>query len=198
MLNTSNSRLATKFNLRGKKRGGMCLADGGAVEKPAVSDALKKKDYYDTDISKVKVKAHKPKPDYYDTDISKVKVKAHKATPGKFRGGAIEGPGSSMSDSIPARLPKKSFVVPAEHSVMAEMLRQDMLQDKQGKASLQNSKGTSVRVSNGEHVFNPEEAAIIHKKLKNPTGINMLAPNSDKKFTLKNLLNHGNGKRRKK
>lgn len=190
MLNTSNSRLVTKFNLRGKRKGGMCLADGGPVVKPAVSDTLKKKDYYDTDISKVKVKAHKPKPDYYDTDISKTKIKAHKI-PGKFHGGAIEGPGSSMSDSIPARLPKKSFVVPAEHSVMAEMIRQDMLQDKPRKASLQHPGGTPVRVSNGEHVFSPNEAATIHKKLKNPTGINMLAPNSDKKFTLKNLLNHG-------
>ncbi len=188
-------KVADKYNLRKKKNGGM-YGDGGEVKKPTSdSTQVKKPGYYDTDISKTTVKAHKP--DYYDTDISKVKVKAH-VTPGKANGGPIEGPGSSMSDSIPAKIKRKSFVVPAQHAVMAEMLRQDMLQDQPNKAELKQQGGSPVRVSNGEHLFTPAEANTIHKKLKNPTGINMLAPNSDKKFKLNNLLNHGNRNRSKK
>ncbi len=191
-----NGGLISKYNLRKKKNGGEYGLGGPVSTTSSDSTKTSKPDYYDTDISKATVKAHKP--DYYDTDISKVKVNAH-ATPGKAYGGAIEGPGSSMSDSIPAKIKKGSFVVPAQHAVLAELLRQDMLQGKPDeKADLNQKDGSPVRLSNGEHLFNPKEADFIHKKLKNPTGINMLAPNSDKKFKLNNLLNHGSRNRSKK
>lgn len=166
----------------GKAKGGMCYNDGGLIS----SDTPKiKPSYYDTDISKVKIKAHKvvstPSPiipSYSPTSIRAIGSRYND-------GGYIEGDGTSKSDNIPARVKKGSFVVPAENALMAEVLRSEYLENTP-KANLNQKDGSSVRLSAGEHLFSPKETKIIGKK----TNLKALAPNANKKTALTHFLNH--------
>ena len=91
------------------------------------------------------------------------------------KGGEVVGKGTSKSDSIKAKVKEESFVVPAENAPLAEMLRYKHLRNKGGDASLQQKGGENVRLSNGEHLFTPEEVLALRKK-----GIDLskLAPNA--------------------
>lgn len=91
------------------------------------------------------------------------------------KGGEVVGKGTSKSDSIKAKVKEDSFVVPAENAPLAEMLRYKHLRNKGGDASLQQKGGENVRLSNGEHLFTPEEVLALRKK-----GIDLskLAPNA--------------------
>lgn len=94
---------------------------------------------------------------------------------GYQRGGKIVGPGTGKSDSIPANLKHGSFVVPAENSGIAEKLRNQFLGGNQ-TAQLKSGGKVPVKVSNGEHVFNPQEVALLQSKGVN---LNALAPNAE-------------------
>ena|SRR3990167_5270782 len=78
------------------------------------------------------------------------------------KGGKIVGAGSGTSDSINAKVKEGSFIVPAENSHIAEMLRKVVLKKAPKiKADLKQSGGENVRLSNSEHLFTPEETAKI-------------------------------------
>lgn len=95
---------------------------------------------------------------------------------GYQQGGEIVGKGTAKSDSIDANLKNGSFVVPAENSHLAELIRKEVLGDRPNKkATLKKGGEVNVKVSNGEHVFNPKEVALITKA---GIDLNALAPNS--------------------
>lgn len=97
---------------------------------------------------------------------------------GKVKGGKIEGPGTGTSDSIKADIKAKSFVVPAKNSEIAEVLREKLLgNDPDQKATLKQNGGTPVKLSDGEHLFTPEETKEIQQHLGD-SFLNMLAPNA--------------------
>lgn len=93
-------------------------------------------------------------------------------------GGAIDGVGTAKSDSINAKVKPGSFVVPAENADEAEELREDYLDDETDEANLNQGGGVPVKLSNGEHLFTPEE-----KKYLQGMGVNFnkLAPNAKNK-----------------
>jgi hypothetical protein len=91
-------------------------------------------------------------------------------------GGKIKGAGTAKSDSIEAEIPEGSFIVPAENAKKAVMLRAKYLGgDTEKKAKLK-SGGTAVKVSNGEHMFSPEEAQYLKSQ---GVDLNKLAPNAE-------------------
>jgi hypothetical protein len=89
-------------------------------------------------------------------------------------GGKIEGKGTAKSDSIKAKVKEDSFVVPAENSKAAEVIREKVLKaPKSKKANLKQSDGEEVRLSDGEHLFTPSEVAELSAK---GIDLNKLAP----------------------
>ena len=92
-------------------------------------------------------------------------------------GGKIEGPGTSRSDSIDAEIQEGSFVIPASNAHVAEQLREKFLSgsgDK--KANLnQGGKVADVKLSNGEHLFTPEETGKLEGM---GIDLDLLAPNA--------------------
>jgi hypothetical protein len=95
---------------------------------------------------------------------------------GYASGGKIKGAGTAKSDSIDADVEPGSFVVPAENAGIAEKLRATYLPTSSNKVAELKDGGVPVKVSNGEHIFNPNEVAILKKN-----GINLpaLAPNAE-------------------
>lgn len=91
-------------------------------------------------------------------------------------GGPIKGKGTAKSDSIKAKVKPGSFVVPAENADKAEMIREKYLSGKNKNANLNQKGGAPVKLSNGEHLFNPNE-----KKYLESIGIDLsvLAPNAN-------------------
>lgn len=98
---------------------------------------------------------------------------------GYKNGGKIEGSGTAKSDSITAKIKPNSFVIPAENSATAEVIRKVVLKAPVKKANLNQAGGTKVKLSNDEHLFTPEEKAKVESK-----GINLeaLAPNAKKEL----------------
>lgn len=100
----------------------------------------------------------------------------------KVEGGKIVGAGTGKSDSIKAEVKSDSFVVPEENAEIAEELREKVLGDnKNKKAKLKQKGGEDVRLSNGEHLFTPEEVVKLEAS---GVDIDELAPNQE----------HGKGK----
>lgn len=93
----------------------------------------------------------------------------------KAEGGEIEGAGTGKSDSIYANIKPGSFVVPVESVKIAEHLRAMYLGGDDKKAKLKQGGGVPVKLSNGEHLFTPEEVVLLKAK-----GIDLdeLAPNA--------------------
>ena len=100
----------------------------------------------------------------------------------KAEGGKIKGKGGPKADKIPMKAEEGSFVVPAENSKKAEELRSKFLAkggtmragDKVGEGD-----EVPVKVSNGEHIFTPEEVAILKSK---GVDLNRLAPHAEEKL----------------
>lgn len=97
-------------------------------------------------------------------------------SPQQGGGGQIAGPGTSKSDSIPARVEDGSFVVPAENADKALVLRAKYLGGTSKKANL-NKGGVkdTTWLSDGEHLFTPAEVTILKTK---GVDLNSLAPNA--------------------
>lgn len=104
-------------------------------------------------------------------------------TQGLKDGGKVMGKGTAKSDSIKAKVEPNSFVVPAENAPMAEMLRERLFGKKEGKANLKQGDGVEVKLSNGEHLFTPDEAKELVA-----AGIDLksLAPHADDVANYKN------------
>lgn len=91
-------------------------------------------------------------------------------------GGEIKGKGTAKSDSIMAEVKEGSFVVPAENAELAKGIRKLYLKAPNKKANLKQEEGEAVKLSNGEHLFTPEENEYLES-----IGIELedLAPNSE-------------------
>ena len=91
-------------------------------------------------------------------------------------GGQIKGKGTGKSDSILAKVKAGSFIVPAENAEAAEELREKFLgKPPKSKANLNEKGGETVKLSNGEHKFTPEEK---HELLEKGVNVDALAPDS--------------------
>jgi len=97
-------------------------------------------------------------------------------------GGDVKGAGTAKSDSIRAKVKAGSFVVPAENADKAKAVRKTVLNapSLKKKANLKQKNGEDVRLSNGEHLFTPEEKEEIIKELGEEF-LYMLAPNAEDK-----------------
>ena len=93
---------------------------------------------------------------------------------GMAEGGDVKGKGTGKSDSINTELPEGSFVVPVENAMVAQAIRDTYLPKQEG--NMKKGGGVPVRLSNGEHVFTPEERAILEKR---GIDLTLLAPNAD-------------------
>jgi hypothetical protein len=91
-------------------------------------------------------------------------------------GGEIKGKGTAKSDSIMAEVKEGSFVVPAENAELAKGIRKLYLKAPNKKANLKQEEGEAVKLSNGEHLFTPEENEYLES-----IGIELedLAPNAE-------------------
>lgn len=91
-------------------------------------------------------------------------------------GGEIKGKGGPKEDKIEAKVEEGSFVVPAENAEMAKGIRKLYLKAPIKKANLKQEEGEEVKLSNGEHLFTPEENEYLES-----IGINLedLAPNAE-------------------
>jgi len=94
-------------------------------------------------------------------------------------GGTIKGDGGPKEDKINAKIKPGSFVVPAKNAEAAEELREKILmKSPRPKANLIQSGGAKVKLSNGEHLFTPEEKEEL---LEKGIDVNLLAPNAENK-----------------
>lgn len=95
---------------------------------------------------------------------------------GYSEGGDIKGKGGPKSDSIKAEVKEGSFVVPAENAELAKGIRKLYLKAPIKKAKLKQEEGEPVKLSNGEHLFTPEENEYLES-----IGIDLedLAPNAE-------------------
>lgn len=92
-------------------------------------------------------------------------------------GGPVDGPGTATSDDVQVKLNPGDFVVPASNAKIAEQLRQ-MYFGQSDEVNHGDKKGTApVALSNGEHVFTKDEAAVLKQ---NGINLEMLAPNAEK------------------
>lgn len=155
----------------------------GVNEDPSVIDKLAwgyrmgniKTPYYGEPVPTQIIKPN-TKPKKIDTQVGTAPILGLKA------GGKIKGSGTAKSDSIKAKVKADSFIVPEENAEVAEDIREEILGDKgDKKAELKQKGGEDVRLSNGEHMFTPEEVEEVESE-----GIDLddLAPNQE----------NGNGK----
>lgn len=92
-------------------------------------------------------------------------------------GGKIVGKGTDTSDSIKAKIKEGSFIVPAKNAVVAKMIKNKVLGgEKEEKAELNHPDGETVKLSNGEYVFSPEETKEL---IANGVDVNDLAPDAE-------------------
>jgi hypothetical protein len=92
------------------------------------------------------------------------------------KGGVIKGPGGPTDDLKKGKVKAGSFVVPADNAKVAETLREKLLMKApKMKADLNQKGGEDVMLSNGEHLFTPEEK---HELIEKGVNIDALAPES--------------------
>lgn len=95
-------------------------------------------------------------------------------------GGVVKGKGTGTSDSIKAKVEAGSFVVPEKNAKVAEVVRKTVLKapSAKKKANLNQSNGTEIKLSDGEHLFTPEEKQEIISELGEEF-LEALAPNAE-------------------
>lgn len=91
-------------------------------------------------------------------------------------GGEIKGPGGPKEDKVEGKVRAGSFIVPAENEEVAKGIRKLYLKAPIKKANLKQEEGEEVKLSNGEHLFTPEENEYLES-----IGIDLedLAPNAE-------------------
>ena len=91
-------------------------------------------------------------------------------------GGEVKGSGTAKSDSITKNVEDGSFIVPAENSEIAMDLGKKYLGWKGAEIADRTYPGTSVKLSNGEVLYTPEEVDILRY---HGLDLNRLAPNAE-------------------
>ena len=103
------------------------------------------------------------------------------------KGGKVVGKGTGTSDSIKAKVKKGSHIVPKKNAKVAEVIRKEVLgEDENSKADLNQDKATAVKLSNGEHLFTPEEVEEIEAN-----GIDLDDLSPDAQNNLRGYMNKG-------
>jgi hypothetical protein len=98
---------------------------------------------------------------------------------GYSNGGQVKGEGGPKDDLEIATIEEDSFIVPAENAKLAQGLRAKLLQTPPKKeANLNQKGGIKVKLSNGEHVFTPEEKQEL---LRRGVNVDLLAPKAENK-----------------
>jgi hypothetical protein len=78
------------------------------------------------------------------------------------KGGKIVGTGTGTSDSINAKVEAGSHIIPKKNAKLAQAIRKEILNEpKEKEADIKQSGESDVKLSNGEHMFSPEEVAEI-------------------------------------
>lgn len=152
-----------------KAEGGEVDKDGKPVIKLAQQSSDFKREKYTVSDALVK-RMQDEKLRRYSIDIQ-----------GKAEGGEVEGAGGPKDDKVKMTLQERSFVVPAENADKAEALRKKYL----GKTTKKMKSGgdVPVKLSDGEHVFTPEERDVLES---NGVDLTALAPNAkEDDFNLK-------------
>lgn len=110
---------------------------------------------------------------------SRIQEAIRKRELGYSKGGKIVGKGTGTSDGITAKVRAGSFIVPAKNAEIAEEIREKVLRKAPSKkANLSQGGGVEVKLSNGEHMFDENEAKEIEIEL-GPEIFKMLAPESE-------------------
>jgi hypothetical protein len=98
---------------------------------------------------------------------------------GYSNGGQVKGQGGPKEDKVMAKVEEDSFIVPEENKEIAQGLRAKLLQTPPKKeANLNQKGGIKVKLSNGEHVFTPEEKQEL---LRRGVNVDLLAPKAENK-----------------
>ena len=95
---------------------------------------------------------------------------------GLAKGGEIKGKGTGTSDSIPAKLEKGDFIVPAKNAETALKIRQEHFGDVENKAALKDG-DVPVNVSDGEVRFTKDEMDYLDE-IGEGSKVRSLAPNA--------------------
>lgn len=104
------------------------------------------------------------------------------------KGGVIKGKGGPKDDKINAKVEADSFVVPADNAKVAETLRAALLRKApKAPANLNQKNGEKVKLSNGEHLFTPEEK---HELMEKGVDVNALAPDAEHKEEMVEKKSH--------
>lgn len=96
---------------------------------------------------------------------------------GLAKGGKIKGKGTGTSDSIPAKLEKGDFIVPAKNAETALKIRNEHFGDVENKATLKDG-DVPVNVSNGEVRFTKDEMDYLDE-IGEGSKVRSLAPNAE-------------------
>lgn len=107
-------------------------------------------------------------------------AKEYYNTTGYKKGGEINGPGTSKSDSIEMKAAEGSFIVPAENADKAIQLGKDYLNWNDNTTAERNNGKYPIKVSDGEVFFTPEEVGALKYY---GVDLNALAPNAEKNNT---------------
>lgn len=129
------------------------------------------------DVNPVTNNPYNEKNVFYDENDNIITPYAKGGLVQKFaKGGEIKGKGGPTDDKIDAKVEEGSFVVPAKNADLAKGIRKLYLKAKEGKADLKQPEGEEVKLSNGEHLFTPEENEYLES-----IGINLedLAPEAE-------------------
>jgi len=103
------------------------------------------------------------------------------------KGGKVVGKGTGTSDSIKAKVKEGSHIVPKKNAKVAEVIRKEVLgEDENSKADLNQDKAIAVKLSNGEHLFTPEEVEEIEAN-----GIDLDDLSPDAQNDLRGYMNKG-------
>ena len=100
----------------------------------------------------------------------------------KKDGGEVKGAGTEISDSVPSKIKKGSFIIPAHIKNKLKKL----LTSKPAK--LNQGGGIPVNLSKGEQVLAPNDAKKINREMKRNgirQGINILAPHAKRKYKMR-------------
>jgi hypothetical protein len=98
---------------------------------------------------------------------------------GYSNGGQVKGEGGPKEDKVMAKVEEDSFIVPEENKEIAQGLRAKLLQTPPKKeANLNQKGGIKVKLSNGEHMFTPEEKQEL---LRRGVNVDLLAPKAENK-----------------
>ena len=96
---------------------------------------------------------------------------------GLAKGGEIKGKGTGTSDSIPAKLEKGDFIVPAKNAETALKIRNEHFGDTEDKTTLKDG-NVSVNVSDGEVRFTKDEMDYLDE-IGEGSKVRSLAPEAE-------------------